>query len=138
MTKRQLIDEIVSLNHSAQPGFLAQFEHPDLDEYLRHLMVTQSPRLAGDPHRFDHYFDRNPAVAIAEPAVSVLQDHGDEPVVPIDAHDQSDVPSILDLNATTIDFFSDSYSDPSAGQALAEGSPAAVAQAQANSEPTLF
>ena len=37
MTKRQLIDEIRRINTSAQIEFLAQFEEPDLKQYLEHL-----------------------------------------------------------------------------------------------------
>jgi len=56
MTKRQLIDEIVSINPTAEPGFLARFEDGQLDEYLGHLRVLRTPRLRGDPHRYDKYF----------------------------------------------------------------------------------
>lgn len=56
MTKRQLIDEIVSLNSTAQPAFLARFEDMDLSEYLQHLKNARTPRLSGDPHRYDKYF----------------------------------------------------------------------------------
>lgn len=44
MTKRQLIDQILSLNESAEPGFLAQFQHRELDEYLAHLTSAKMPR----------------------------------------------------------------------------------------------
>ncbi len=44
MTKRQLIDQILSLNESADPGFLAQFQHEELDEYLAHLTSARMPR----------------------------------------------------------------------------------------------
>jgi membrane protein involved in colicin uptake len=37
MTKRQLIEEISKLNTTAQPHFLAQFDEPDLKQYLEHL-----------------------------------------------------------------------------------------------------
>jgi len=65
MTKRQLIDEIVSRNQSARPEFLARFGENQLDEYLQHLRVVETPRLNGDPHRFDRYFDGCPTVAVA-------------------------------------------------------------------------
>jgi len=56
MTKRQLIDEIVQINQTAQPGFLAQFEDADLNEYLEHLRVIRTPRLSGDARRFERHF----------------------------------------------------------------------------------
>lgn len=58
MTKRQLIDEIVALNQTAQPAFLARFQDPDLHAYLEHLKVAQSPRLSGDPGRYEKYFSK--------------------------------------------------------------------------------
>jgi hypothetical protein len=77
MTKRQLIDQIIQVNSTADPGFLARFDPGELDAYLRHLRQARLPRLAGDPHRFDHYFEDAPkvawrpappaAVAVAEP-----------------------------------------------------------------------
>ena len=44
MTKRQLIDQILSLNVSADPGFLAEFQDRELDEYLAHLTRARMPR----------------------------------------------------------------------------------------------
>lgn len=44
MTKRQLIDQILSLNETAEPGFLAQFQDRELDEYLAHLTRARMPR----------------------------------------------------------------------------------------------
>jgi len=44
MTKRQLIDQIVSLNHSAEAEFLAQFADRELDDYLKHLTAARMPR----------------------------------------------------------------------------------------------
>lgn len=77
MTKRQLIDQILQVNSTVDPGFLARFEQDELDAYLRHLHQARLPRLAGDPHRFDHYFHdaakvswqpaETQAVAVAEP-----------------------------------------------------------------------
>ncbi|MCD4823163.1 MAG: hypothetical protein K8S55_01025 [Phycisphaerae bacterium] len=71
MTKRELIDEIMELNHSADPGFLARFDDIELNNYLDHLSLLQAPRLEGDPHRYDKYFQAEPAdspcaVAVAE------------------------------------------------------------------------
>jgi len=68
MTKRQLIDEIVILNQTAEPGFLARFDDGQLDEYLRHLRRARTPRLSGDPHRYDRYFRSCPPVPAARPA----------------------------------------------------------------------
>ncbi len=47
MTKRQLIDQILSLNETADPGFLAEFQDRDLDEYLTHLTKAKMPRGRG-------------------------------------------------------------------------------------------
>ncbi len=63
MTKRQLIDRIVTINRSAEPGFLAQFEDDELNDYLRHLHVAQSPRPHADPRRFARYFELPESVA---------------------------------------------------------------------------
>lgn len=51
MTKRQLIDQILSLNQTAEPAFLAQFQDRDLDEYLAHLAVVKTPRGASPSAR---------------------------------------------------------------------------------------
>ena len=56
MTKRQLIDEIISINRTAQPSFLARFNEIDLDEYLRHLIGAKTSRLSGDYTRYRKYF----------------------------------------------------------------------------------
>ena len=56
MTKRQLIDEIKTINHSAHPEFLARFSNEDLDSYLQHLQSARGPRLTGDASRFAKYF----------------------------------------------------------------------------------
>jgi hypothetical protein len=45
MTKRQLIDEIRTMNPTAQPQFLAQFDEPELGQYLDHLKAAQEKRL---------------------------------------------------------------------------------------------
>lgn len=44
MTKRELIDEILIINRSAKPAFLAEFGVEDLGEYLQHLHVASTPR----------------------------------------------------------------------------------------------
>lgn len=46
MTKRQLIDGILKINHGAEPAFLAQFEDMELTEYLDHLVDAREPRLS--------------------------------------------------------------------------------------------
>ena len=46
MTKRELIDEIVELNPTATPEFLADFEQSDLAEYLQHLQWVAEPPAA--------------------------------------------------------------------------------------------
>ncbi|MCD6365681.1 MAG: hypothetical protein J7M14_07375 [Planctomycetes bacterium] len=56
MTKRQLIDEIVVINRSAKPAFLAEFADDDLQDYLDHLQVIRQPRLSANTHRYDMYF----------------------------------------------------------------------------------
>ena len=47
MTKRQVIDNILEVNASADPGFLSQFEREDLNDYLRKLHTLAAPRLTG-------------------------------------------------------------------------------------------
>ena len=45
MNKRQLIDEIRSLNPTAPPAFLEQFDDRALRQYLDHLKAAQSKRI---------------------------------------------------------------------------------------------
>ena len=45
MTKRQIIDEILELNRSADPGFLASFEIDELQSYLGQLHKIYPPKL---------------------------------------------------------------------------------------------
>jgi hypothetical protein len=56
MTKRQLIDEILERNSTADPGFLARFDDEDLDDYLTNLRRLQAPRLSGNAERYEKYF----------------------------------------------------------------------------------
>ena len=56
MTKRQLVDEIVAINRTAKPAFLARFDDEDLEDYLSHLRTAQGPRLTGDSGRYEQYF----------------------------------------------------------------------------------
>ncbi len=60
MTKRQLIDEIIGINQTAEPQFLARFNDDELTQYLDHLRSAELPRLSGDPCRFDRYFENCP------------------------------------------------------------------------------
>lgn len=74
MTKRELIDEIVVANPTAQPEFLAGFDDTELNEYLLHLRVLKTPRLTGNASRFDKYFRNVPAVGSAvKPSPAPLQ-----------------------------------------------------------------
>lgn len=42
--RRQLINQILSTNHSATYGFLEQFDDLELDLYARHLDIINGPR----------------------------------------------------------------------------------------------
>lgn len=111
MTKRQLIDEIVSMNLSAKPGFLARFADGDLNAYLRHLRVAHRPRLAGDPHRYDHYFADCPAIRLSQTAQSA--EVAEAPAA-VASHDDSTPDDDLagrpmDLNVSTAAYFKPSY-----------------------------
>ncbi len=63
MTKRELIDQILHDNPTAEPGFLAQFSDEQLREYLTQLKSLRRSRLRGDASRFDRYFHSCPSVA---------------------------------------------------------------------------
>jgi hypothetical protein len=76
MTKRELIDQILTENHTAEPAFLAQFSDEQLRDYLLHLKQAKQPRPTGNPSRFDRYFRNCPAVATA-PAPSRWKTEGD-------------------------------------------------------------
>jgi len=68
MTKREMIDEILAINLSAQPQFLARFDDEDLEQYLTHLRVLSTPRLADGPAgRYDKYFRDVPKIASPRP-----------------------------------------------------------------------
>lgn len=56
MTKRQLIDEILERNTTADPGFLSRFNDEELDDYLNNLRRLQTPRLTGNAERYEKYF----------------------------------------------------------------------------------
>lgn len=60
MTKREMIDGIMEINHSAHPEFLADFNDLELEEYLQHLKCHDKPALTGNAHRYDKYFTDQP------------------------------------------------------------------------------
>jgi len=62
MTKRELINEIVATNRSAEPEFLAQFADSDLRDYLQHLQELRKPKLEGNPSRYDRYWRNCPTI----------------------------------------------------------------------------
>jgi hypothetical protein len=67
MTKRELIDKIISINPSASATFLARFDDVELDEYLAHLRVLETPRLSGHPERYEKYFRNCPTIPNSRP-----------------------------------------------------------------------
>ena len=107
MTKRQLIDEIITVNRSATPGFLAKFDDLELDEYLHHLRFAQSPRLTGDPHRFDHYFENCPTISVATRADS------EDEALPFDEDfqqlSQGEGEASLEIHVSPKAYFEESY-----------------------------
>lgn len=72
MTKREMIDDILTINRSAGPEFLSRFNDDELYAYLQHLRQVNAPRLSGDPHRYDKYFQ--PARQAAAVAVAEIED----------------------------------------------------------------
>lgn len=100
MTKRQLIEQIISINQTAEPSFLAGFDDTDLDEYLQHLRQAAQPRISGDRHRYDHYFENCNVVSLAAPAEAETK--------AVEEIDQSDRDR-LDLNVSESAYFNDSY-----------------------------
>jgi hypothetical protein len=67
MTKRELIDKIVAINKSASPSFLARFDDVQLDEYLAHLRVLETPRLSGSARKYEKYFRNCPTIHAPRP-----------------------------------------------------------------------
>jgi hypothetical protein len=53
MNKRQLIEQIQTLNNTATDQFLAQFDESDLQQYLQHLQdaQTREMRIAAWSHK---------------------------------------------------------------------------------------
>jgi hypothetical protein len=60
MTKREMIDEILAINASAEPQFLARFADDQIFQYLTHLRVLSTPRLTGNADRYEKYFRNLP------------------------------------------------------------------------------
>ena len=87
MTKRQLIDEIVTINHTASPRFLAKFGDAELCEYLAHLRVLSTPRLSGNAERYEKYFRDCPTIPATRPQWRTDPDRVEEVV----ADDLADV-----------------------------------------------
>ena len=81
MTKRQIIDEIIVMNQTAEPAFLAKFDDAELNDYLRHLRLARRPRLTGNTAPYEKYFADAPkaspvmahAVVEAAPAQAQIQ-----------------------------------------------------------------
>ncbi len=67
MTKREMIDEILAINVSAEPQFLARFADEQVLEYLTHLRVLSTPRLTGNADRYEKYFRNIPRIAATRP-----------------------------------------------------------------------
>ena len=95
MTKRQIIDEFITINQSAKPEFLAEFDDAELDLYLEHLQVIGTPRLSGDPHRFDKYFEDLPTIPAPQwtEAIVVLEDDDLPDLISEDLAKQDQAPS---------------------------------------------
>lgn len=139
MTKRQLIDRIIDENSTADPGFLAGFEQDELDAYLRHLRQARLPRLAGDPHRFDHYFENAPTVhwrpatgqtvAIAEP--DDLLETQDPQGRYVETAGVSDDTSVSDEGLYVSEDSATSYDVPAAAEDLSSDEAAADASEDA-------
>ena len=81
MTKRQLIDEILTLNHSARPSFLAKFEDADLSEYLQHLQAVRQPRRRAWRRTQTGHFNKPVSLSPAH-AQDTTQYASDQPVPP--------------------------------------------------------
>jgi hypothetical protein len=126
MTKRELIDEIIEANPTADAGFLAQFSTEDLHGYLHRLDARLVPHLMGNAERFDHYFHWTEG-AISE-SLSVQAPPTEAPAVSVATavlarHDivmdlakidiESDCPEGNDPNAETMEFEPITVAEPS-------------------------
>ncbi len=87
MTKRETIDQILAINVSAEPQFLARFADDQLFEYLTHLRVLSTPRLTGNADRYEKYFRTPPKIAGARPQWRCDTQHAEE----ISADGQADL-----------------------------------------------
>ena len=57
MTKRQLIDEIRTMNTTADAGFLAEFKEAVLNEYLERLLAMRQPRPCSGSEQYETYLE---------------------------------------------------------------------------------
>ena len=114
MTKRQLIDQIIAVNRSARPGFLARFDDEDLRDYLDHLMTARQPLPVARTHSHEKYFTapQPTATAVLEaPEQDDLDapspDDADETrgerdaLVPAFIYDQQYSPTVAEAHETT-------------------------------------
>lgn len=44
LSREQVVDQILTINHSATADYLTQFAEPELNKYLDHLLNSQEPR----------------------------------------------------------------------------------------------
>jgi hypothetical protein len=44
LSREQVVDQILTINHSATADYLSQFAEPQLSKYLDHLLACQEPR----------------------------------------------------------------------------------------------
>jgi hypothetical protein len=119
MTKREMIDEILSINLSAEPQFLARFDDDELSAYLTHLRVLSTPRLTGNADRYEKYFRNLPRIAGSRPQWRCDSEHAEE--TPID--EQAD--SFAQAGPAGVAHPADAPLDPAP-------EPAAAADAQAD------
>ena len=152
MTKRQLIDQIVTMNRSAEPAFLARFSDDQLDAYLQHLRVARTPRPRGDASRYRKYFANCPTIPVEthEGDIEHLPE-SDELDAPADWIDQPEdfadgLPDVdQDLTEAAIEDAADAGDEPDesslvgasteAGKAKARSS---FAESEEDSEAWLF
>ncbi len=81
MTKRQLIDEIVSINKSAPAAFLASFDDGELNEYLEHLKFAQEPKPSVDSGKHETHPEPDQPLAIDDKNVTL--DKSDSQPLPL-------------------------------------------------------
>lgn len=117
MTKREMIDDILSINISAEPRFLARFADDQLFEYLTHLRVLSKPRLTGSADRYDKYFRDLPKVA-ARSQWRTDAEHAEE--ICVDDMDQADPGDDYDLEEEAVE--EDAVEGGQDGELFAEAS----------------